>query len=63
LMQPESALAEIQQAIAPPAPPDSALVIASQRALQVAQVNPEQYQPIAEVGIYQLFRISQIGRR
>lgn len=63
LMQPESALAEIEQSIAPPAPPDSALVIASERALQAAQVNPAQYQPVAEAGIYQLFRISQTGRR
>jgi 4-amino-4-deoxy-L-arabinose transferase-like glycosyltransferase len=62
LMHPETAVPEIQQAIAQPTAPGSALVIASQKALAKSGLQPSQYQAIAQSGIYQLIRVSKTGQ-
>lgn len=62
LMNPETAVSEIQLAIAQPTAPGSALVIASQKALTKAGLQPSQYQAIAQSGIYQLIRVSKPGQ-
>nr|WP_290223054.1 glycosyltransferase family 39 protein [Trichocoleus desertorum] len=62
LMNPETAAPEIQQAIAQPTVPGSALVITSQKALTRSGLQPTQYQAIAQSGIYQLIRVPKTGQ-